>query len=338
MRRLLFLPPIAAVASGCAEGPTVPAPTMPQGWHEAEAVDTVVPAYDDVLRRWQLPADDAWAPYAKYTLFTALDREAGRHEVADVGNLEEVQRATPAALRLASDGLPPDVMWVVDLRGAASVAFGTALSAAAREPVSLVPTFNNWPADNEFVPAEETLAALATLAPRPNTEKPGPSRPVFLLDAWRLAYRTERPGDDVYDNRYALAPTDLPAAQVLAQSGIRRVVYVVESRARVKAEEDDLNAAFVGYRQAGIDIAMVDLADLAGQPAGYEGSWGYADRWIEVNPRVTIFEQPLFFGRSHGGFGGIRAMPHHVVASGVMVGHPAGGHAFGGGHAHGGGG
>jgi hypothetical protein len=337
MRRLLFLPPIAAFASGCAEGPTLPAPTMPEGWREADPVDTAVPAYEDVLRRWQLPADDAWAPYAKYTLITALDHQAGHFEVPDIGSLEEVQHATPAAMRLATDGLPPDVMWVVDLRGAASVAFGTTLSAAARDPVSLVPTFNNWPADNEFVPAEETLAALATLAPKPNAERTGPSRPVFLLDAWRLAYRTERPEDDVYDNRYALAPTDLPDARVLAQKGIRRVVYVVESRERVKAEEEDLNAVFVAYRQAGINIAMVDLADLAGQPADYEVTWGYADRWIEVYPRVTILEQPTFFGRSHGGFGGVRAVPH-VIASGVMVGHPAGGHAFGGGHAHGGGG
>jgi hypothetical protein len=337
MRRFLFLPPIAAVATGCADGPTVPAPTMPEGWHEAGAVETAVPAYEDVLRRWQLPADDAWAPYAKYTLITALDHQGGRYPVPDIGSLEEVQQATPAALRLASDGLPPDVMWVIDLRGAASVAFGTTLSAAAREPVSLVPTFNNWPADNEFVPAEETLAALVTLAPNPNTSRPGPGRPIFLLDAWRLAYRNELPEDDVYDNRYALAPTDLPAAQVLAERGIRRVVYVVENRAKVHSEEDDLNAAFVAYRLAGIRIAMVDLADLAGAPADYEAKWGHADVWLDVVPRVTILEQPSFFGRSRGAFGGVRAMPH-VVASGVMVGHPGGGHAFGGGHAHGGGG
>ena len=78
----------------------------------------------------------------------------------DINGLDVVRRAQAAASRLATQGVPPDTMWVIDLRGAASVAFGATLSQEASRPVAPVMTFNNWPADNEVVPAEQTLAAL----------------------------------------------------------------------------------------------------------------------------------------------------------------------------------
>jgi hypothetical protein len=72
--------------------------------------------------------------------------------------------------------------------------------------VSLVTTFNNWPADNELVPAEETLAALVTMQPNLGADDEAGACPVFLLDAWRLAYRDDEINDEVTDNRYMLTP------------------------------------------------------------------------------------------------------------------------------------
>ena len=250
----------------------------------------------------------------------------------DVSSLDDVRRAAVAARRIAGDGLPPDTLWVVDLRGPAAVAFGTSLSHVAREPVSLVPTFNNWPAEDEMVPAEETLAALTTMSPAPaGATQSGSARPVFLLDAWRLAYRDDEPGDDPYHTRYAQTPRDLPDAATLYAQGIRRVVYLVQSRTDMAAEEDDLHATFLAWQAAGIRIAMVDL-DRFEQPILV-----WDDLWIDddfvVQPRLTILDDPGFFERAHGGFGGVHARPSHVHSGGVWSGH--GGLGGAGGHAHG---
>ena len=195
-------------------------------------------------------------------------------------------------------------MWVVDLRGAASVAFGASMRAIAAEPVSNVPTFNNWPAENELVPAEEALSALVSFAPRlPNADVG--TRPIFLLDSWRLAYRFDEPDDDVTDNRYILSQTDLPDAGMLRNQGIRRIVYVVESLDDTSTEEDDLHAAFAAYQAAGIEIYMVDL--------GFEEQRFERERWYDfyrprilwIEERRTIIDDPAFYARARGGFGGI---------------------------------
>ena len=231
--------------------------------------------------------------------------------------LEEVQRAAVVARQIASDGLPADTLWIVDMRGAASVAFGAALSQAAREPVRLVPTFNNWPATDELIPAEETLAALATMAPRSPEDAGVGARPVFLLDSWRLAYRFDDPGDDTYDNRYILTPSDLPDVETLRAQGIRRVVYLVQSLDDSTIEEDDVHLSFLEWERAGIPIAMVDL-DRLEQPIVAE-RWDqlWIDDGLYVEPRVTLIDDPRFYIRARGGFGGsTRARPPSTWAGG----------------------
>lgn len=232
-------------------------------------------------------------------------------ELPDVSRLLTVNNALAAAAQVAASGLPDDAMWVVDLRGPAAVAFGSYLSHHAQQPVSVVPTFNNWPASNELIPAEETLAALATMLPQAPPPEAQGTRPVFLLDAWRLAFRSEEIPEDVVDNRYYLTPADLPDAQRLREQGIRHVLYVVELRADVETEEDDLNAIFAAYQQAGIAVHFVDLALLAGRSP--------AVPWVEVLrqsefvivPRRTIIYDSAFYLRARGGFGGLAARPRH---------------------------
>jgi hypothetical protein len=310
MRRVLLIPPLALLASACA----VPAATP--ALHVAYAPQPNVagldlPARAEALARWQLPPSDTWAAYAKYTLFTALGEGQTRVTWPNPESLEEVQRAIVAGHRLGEYGLPPDTLWIADMRGAASVAFGVALSRSAAESVSVIPTFNNWPAENELVPAEETLAALATMTPR-LPEADVATHPLFLLDAWRLAYRDQDPGDETYDNRYMLSPTDLPDVAALRVHGIRRVVYVVESLIDTQVEEDDLHAAFAAYEAAGLQIAMIDL-DVLEEPLD-PGGWDQRldEHRLGVPPRVTILQQPGFYARAQGGFGGIHAGPPPV--------------------------
>ncbi len=224
-----------------------------------------------------------------------------------------MRRARFAGERAAAAGLPPDTLFIVDMRGAASIAFGTSLSSprtsGGSPSVSLVPTFNNWPAKNELVPAEETLAALVTMSPSVPEDGADGGVPVFLLDAWRMAYRSEEPDDDTYDNRYLLSPGDLPDVATLRARGIRRVLYVVESLGETSVEEDDLHSVFLEYRAQGLDLAMVDLAMVASWSASTAWDELFAEWTLPVEPRATLVDEPSFYVRARGGFGGILARP-----------------------------
>lgn len=343
MDRRYVLGTVAAFTTACATQLPHTAALNADYWlKERGPVRTVtLPSYDRTVAAWQLPPQNPWAPYAKFTLLTALTalKEQGEQvELPDVSKLVTVNNAVAAAAQLATTGLPDEAMWVVDLRGPAAVAFGSYLSLRTPSPVSVVPTFNNWPAENELVPAEETLAALATMLPQPPPPDAQASVPVFLLDAWRLAFRNEDIEEDVVDNRYYLNPADLPDAQRLREQGLRRVVYVVEQRADVETEEDDLNSIFYAYQQAGISVHVVDLALLAARSPDVAWATVLAQTELVIAPRATILHDTGFYLRARGGFGGLHARPHGpghrygVHRSVFHFGH--GGHGYGshGGH------
>jgi hypothetical protein len=315
------MPPVAP------EGPppqtqtvqTVPQPgdtpsTAVYEWSQVPPTQTLtVPSVGEASARWTLPPANPWSPYQKATLLMTLDADERAGTLPDVSQLEVVTSAQRAASAVAAAGLPEGTMWLVDLRGPASVAFGATLSRESREPVSPVMTFNNWPADNESVPAEETLAALCTMQPRPPVGR-GPSVPVFMLDAWRLAYRYDHPDDETTDNRYMLTASDLPDGATLRARGIDRVLYVVESLEGVQVEEDDLHQTFLDYQAMGITTSIVDLAQLNGLAAQRPETPYYGQALYVDSGRVTVIGDPSFYHRARGGFGGT-----HVVYGG---GHP----------------
>ncbi len=274
--------------------------------------DVAQPSNNDLIGRWQLPPTNAWARYQKMTLFTALDSTPRTAPMPDVSQLSVVSRARSAAQCLAAAGLPNDTMWIVDLRGAASIVFGATLSAAAREPVSLVATFNNWPAERELIPADETLAALVAFTPKLPDPKELTTRPVFMLDAWRLAFRGDVTEDDVTDNRYMLGPTDLPDAATLRARGITKIAYLVEDLEDAANEEDDLYATFRAYQAAGITLYLMDLNICAQPIARGRTSEVIASRGYVCLERHTIIEDVEFYRRARGGFGGVHAGPVHV--------------------------
>ncbi len=343
---LAYFGTMALLASGCldrayaqADGPNaldaqaVPPPHLVQ-----------VPSQNYVMGMWQLPYSNPWQPYEKLTMLSAIGASPETVALPVVDSLEEVRLADLAAEMVAHDGLPSDAMWMVDLRGAASVAFGTKLSHLAKEPVSIVPTFNNWPFEDELVPAEETLAAMISRGPHISTSDELSSRPVFLLDSWRLAYKEETVDDDVVDNRYMLSPADFPSPATLREYGITHVIYVVSDVNDAQYEEDDLNALFLSYQAAGITIHIVDLAELAQQRDEQHDAELYFEVQLHhyiVVPRTTCVHNPLFYQRSRGGFGGVHGAPTiwspAYLGSGGHGGATYGGHGgFGGGHGFGG--
>jgi hypothetical protein len=312
LKRALASVPAALFSTACVSRAWTPAVSMSYWAQDVPPpTEVTLPNYREAATRWQLPPSNPWARWQKMTLLSSLDPTThNAAEVPDVQGLDVVAEAQSAATRFGAEGLPADTIWFVDLRGAASVAFGAALSRASKEPVAAITTFNNWPASNELIPAEETLAALVTLQPR----LPGPedrvTHPVVLLDAWRLAYRDDEPADDVTDNRYMLAPSDLPDPESLRENGITRVVYVVEDLDAVATEEDDLHEAFMAYQAAGIAIFMIDLSfasrELRQDVVLREA---LAPHYYVVAPRVTVCSDIRFYARARGGFGGVHGFP-----------------------------
>lgn len=325
MRRFLAIPSIAALTSACASRPWTPSVSVAY-WPEEVPISStgVNPEPSNVVAaRWQLPTDDPWARYAKLTLVSAVDSLPQGVELPDVQQLDVVQQARVAATQVAHVGLPDDAMWVVDLRGAASVAFGATLSQEAHQSVSNILTFNNWPSEDGLVPAEEALAALMTMQPRLPASN-SVTHPVFLLDAWRMAYRFDEPDEEVFDNRYFLQGSDLPDDTVLNARGIRRVIYVVSSLDDVSVEEDDLHAIFTLYQASGIQLEIVDLAGLSRiiAPSGWPQF--YSSNSFRIASRTTLINDPAFYARARGGFGGLHGVPF------------SGGYSGGGGHFGGG--
>ena len=325
---LVFAGPLAFLAAGCFTRPWTPSVSALYGDDIPDLRSVYLPTSQAVAEAWQLAPSDSWAPYQKLTLVSSLDTSVSVGSLPDVRALDVVLQAGTAGGRVGRR-LPARTAWIVDLRGAASVAFGSSLSATAIAPVSCVLTFNNWPADDEMVPAEETLASLITFRPKPPATQAGPTLPVFLLDAWRLAYRTDEVPDDTMDNRYMLTSADLPDASALRAQGLDHVVYVVENLDDSAVEEDDLNEIFLTYQTAGIAISIVDLRWLENE-GDDGGAIDTTDERYTVDGRVTLVTDFNFYRRAHGGFGGVHGVPSgHAWGGGFSFGH-GGGHGGGG--------
>jgi hypothetical protein len=282
------------------------------------------PSRADVVAHWQLPTESPWLPYEKLTLPSVLSESSAAISLPRIELMDDVAVARLAGKRVAEEGLPNDTAWFVDLPGAASVGFAHALSNSSRASISAIPTFNNWPAENELIPAEETLTAMIELPPRLPADDDVAARPVFLLDSWRLAYKEEEIPEDVVDNRYMLTAADFPTAEVLLAHGIRQIVYLVASN-EIEYEEDDLHDIFAAYEDAGIVIYMIDVESLAGGREGWDVPWYVEARahGFVVRPRLTCVHDPRFYRRAHGGFGGTHLVP--MPGGHVHVGFGSGG-------------
>jgi hypothetical protein len=337
MRRLVTLAPIALLSTACATRQFTPSTALERYGELADARTVTVPPTADAVAAWQLPTESPWSPYEKTTLLGYLGEASQQIALPDVRRIAAVQRAEIAAVRLAEVGLRADTMWIVDLRGAASVAFGAALSRALPGQIAPVLTFNNWPGEDEVVPAEETLSALVSMHPALPTAAESRAIPVFLLDAWRLAFREEDIEDSRTDNRYYLFPTDLPSAEVLRAQGIRHVVYLVEDRGSAEHEEDDLHDSAADYEAAGIDFNIVDLAWIEGFDSSVDYDVYLRPCRVIIGPRYTVFDRPSFFLRGRGGFGGYSGAGSVSAGKGGRVYTPASPHVGLSPRSHGGG-
>jgi hypothetical protein len=169
--------------------------------------------------------------------------------------------------------MPQDIAVVLDVEGPTSVAVAAGM-APSFDPVFVL---ENWPHPLGVVPSHLTLGAVLYYRPlfmRLRASRRGRAPPVFVLDRNRLARYTD--DETQFDNRYVAR---LPTASNLRALGIGRLLYVPPDKSNMR-ELDDLNADFVAFRDASIDVKVMPLSDLmrpaqqaAQRPAYYYGGY-----------------------------------------------------------------
>lgn len=152
------------------------------------------------------------------------------------------------------------VLTIVDLPGPEAVAFAAG-AAPYLDPIFL---FDNWPHPRGVVPAHLTLAAALFHQPvfaKAKVDRKATAYPMAVLDRNRLASYADNASQ--FDNRYlAKLPNVTP----------KYVLYVVPTQMDLP-EKDDLNAAFVAYKQASVDVKAI-AADAFVCPASGECMYG----------------------------------------------------------------
>jgi hypothetical protein len=210
----------------------------------------------DVHRAWA-PEGDPWSRWVKPVLFASLE---DAYSLRDEVEPRSVPPPPPWLERdvvepLAADDerepaehpyrrtLARDLAIVVDLPGALGVHVGVALAGHGFRPV---PLYNALPSKVALVDVEPIMRALVDGAPEVARVVAG-SPPAFLLDANRLgAGKTAHEG--TFDNRSRSWSTDFPSADALHRAGIRRALWIADTRAR------DLVGTLLDWQARGIRL------------------------------------------------------------------------------------
>jgi hypothetical protein len=207
------------------------------------------------------PAQAALAPFYVPTLFqapAAPGTASLRAELRPVGPApddRDVLRGQAIRALFEDPQTPKDVGVILDVPGPDSVGVAAGM-AQLFEPVFV---FDNWPHPLGVVPSHLTLGAALYYRPvflRLRTTRAGGAPPVFVLDRNRLAHYTD--DETQFDNRYVAR---LPTAANFRSLGIRRLLYVTPDKSDLR-ELDDLNADFVAFRDASIEVKILPLSDL----------------------------------------------------------------------------
>ena len=247
-----------------------------------------------LMEAWR-PWSRSWEPYMVPTLMQALESSSLRQQIRPIFS-PAMETAFKRGEVLRQDLLSqvtkgPETLFIADLPGPESVAFGAGLAGWA----DLIPTFDNWPHPSGVVPSHETLAAMIYYAGYVQEQKkqlPEPAPAMLLLDSRRLTPYTDDGAQ--FDNRYL---ANVPLQDALRERGIRHVLYIVPNRNQTQ-ESDDLNDEFVDYKANQIEVSVFPLSDLE----------AVQERVVEKQPdgtTQTVMHQNYYYGGgigSHLGF------------------------------------
>ena len=231
----------------------------------------------DALGRLALelaPAQATLAPFYVPTLFQSpadpgsASLRASLTPLSPAPENRDVLRGAAIRSLFAGEQTPQDVAVILDVQGPTSVAVAAGM-APGFDPVFVL---DNWPHPLGVVPSHLTLGAVLYYRPlfmRLRGSRTGRAPPVFVLDRNRLARYTDE--ETQFDNRYVAR---LPTPTNLQSLGIRRVLYIAPDQSDMR-ELDDLNADFVAFRDASIDVKVMPLSDLMPPAQQTPQSHGY---------------------------------------------------------------
>jgi len=231
----------------------------------------------DALGRLALelaPAQATLAPFYAPTLFQSpaapgsASLRAALTPLSPAPENRDVLRGAAIRSLFAGAQTTQDVAVILDVQGPTSVAVAAGM-APGFDPVFVL---DNWPHPLGVVPSHLTLGAVLYYRPlfmRLRAERTGRAPPVFVLDRNRLARYTDE--ETQFDNRYVAR---LPTATNLQSLGIRRLLYIAPDQSDMR-ELDDLNADFVAFRDASIDVKVMPLSDLMPPAQQTPQSHGY---------------------------------------------------------------
>jgi hypothetical protein len=222
---------------------------------------------EQVYEAW-VPQTGAWSLWARPVLFGQMSAMSsqGPDDPTPIRWAWDLFGQTVGAegeqpwLSLPVDWAPPlmqNAVLVVDLPGAEGVHLGLALVGHGYRPV---PLYNGCTGPSELLDQGPILRALRDgaffLAAR---ALPNDAPPAFLLDSRRQSLpRPLRPG--MLDNRWKVFPEDFPSAELLAQRGVSRVVWIGYGK-----PQDDLAHVLRVWQDAQIALGAKDPA-VAGPP------------------------------------------------------------------------
>lgn len=289
---------------------------------------------DDAYAVWA-PAESPWSPWVKPILFASEPDWEGSSD-PELAVIEAPRwLESPAAsagyreARPKTRGADVSTAIVLDLLGAAGVAWGVALARKGWRPVPLYnaltgpmplvaaplappPVVDPTGLSAPFgAPLPVLTAALVDVWPILRAMRratpivgelalPGTAPPVFLLDAdRRFGQGPPLPGR--FDNRSISLPTDFPSAVFLRSRGVERVVLVQAASTEPQA---DLAHTLLAWQEGGISIVGKSLADevppeaiQVARPSMFRTVW---HRFLAV---LGLRRNPL------GGFGGTIPVP-----------------------------
>lgn len=269
----------------------------------------------ELHRAWVPPSASPWRPFYKPTLVSAI---ATVQSAATPVRTEAMTPAQSEAVGFGNSFNLTDAAVFLDLVGEESVLWAAALRQRGLLPVL---TINNWPHQYGVLHLERPLGALLYYADEVSRSPlPAEARPAFILERSRLGQKGLRPSSLQFDNRYFHAHTDFPAASLLKNQGITRIVYINPRGTTPGCEEDDLTEYFNDLWNAGIQFTYVkpgqgtfEMALASPQPrqtiftrealADYASSPSYQSHYYHSYSSYSSWHSG-YWSRSSGAWGG----------------------------------
>jgi hypothetical protein len=220
-----------------------------------------------IYEAW-VPEAGVWSLWARPVLFGQMSAPAGASPVEpslvrwawDLFGQTRGAGGEQPWLSLVVDWAPPpaqNAALILDLPGSEGVHLALALAGQGYRPV---PMYNGCTGPSELLDQGPILRALRDGADFLTARAlPNDAPPAFLLDSRRQSLtRPLRTG--MLDNRWQVYPEDFPSAQLLAERGVSRVIWVGHDKVKY-----DLARVLRAWQQAQITLEAKDLA-VTGPP------------------------------------------------------------------------